>query len=243
MERKKKEQIIHHILQSNNFYDVLFLDLNCSQEDIKKSYRKLAIEIHPDRCTDKNATEAFQKLSHAYQIISDNEKRSKYDINQYNDDFDSNISAEEIFKMFFKNEMQKGPNDNKWRLNVEKEFIIQIISIVVFLFLSLFTALQYMKSKKYNKISESIAFEDFDIQDYIILTSEKYGFTYGIKKNLFSSKDEQNNRILIDEAKNVADNVFINDLKHKCDIEKKFKLDYTPKCDEYNKLIDYHPDI
>lgn len=58
------------------FYDVLGVARNASQEDIKKAYKKLAIEHHPDKGGDEKK---FQELSNAYNILSDKQKRSEYD--------------------------------------------------------------------------------------------------------------------------------------------------------------------
>ena len=74
-----EEEIITSILSSKNLYAVLNLEPNCTAEDIKRSYRKIAVLVHPDRCKHKKATEAFQRVSHAYQTLSNEEKRANYD--------------------------------------------------------------------------------------------------------------------------------------------------------------------
>ncbi len=64
-----------------NYYDVLGLPRNSSDEDIKKAYRKLAMKWHPDKNRD-NAEEAakkFQDIGEAYDVLSDLEKRAIYD--------------------------------------------------------------------------------------------------------------------------------------------------------------------
>jgi len=64
-----------------NYYDVLELPRNSSDEDIKKAYRKLAMKYHPDKNRD-NAEEAarkFQQIGEAYDVLSDMEKRAIYD--------------------------------------------------------------------------------------------------------------------------------------------------------------------
>lgn len=66
---------------SNNFYDILWVDKNSSSEDIKKAYRKKAMEYHPDRNSwDKRAEEKFKEINSAYDTLWDENKRKQYDM-------------------------------------------------------------------------------------------------------------------------------------------------------------------
>lgn len=63
-----------------DFYEILGVNRDASDEDIKKSYRKLAMKFHPDRNPDsKDAEEKFKEAKEAYEILSDKEKRAAYD--------------------------------------------------------------------------------------------------------------------------------------------------------------------
>ena len=63
-----------------DYYKVLELDKSASAQDIKKAYRKLARKYHPDlNPNDTNAHEKFQKINEAHEVLSDPEKRKKYD--------------------------------------------------------------------------------------------------------------------------------------------------------------------
>ena len=63
-----------------DYYEILGVSREASQEDIKKAFRKLALEYHPDRnSSDAGAEERFKELNEAYSVISDSEKRSQYD--------------------------------------------------------------------------------------------------------------------------------------------------------------------
>ncbi len=69
-----------------DYYKVLGIDKNASAEDIKKAYRKLARKLHPDlNPNDKEAHQKFQQVNEANEVLSDPEKRKKYD--QYGKDW------------------------------------------------------------------------------------------------------------------------------------------------------------
>src|SRR5258706_11905201 len=69
-----------------DYYKTLGLDKNATGEDIKKAYRKLARKYHPDlNPNDKDANKRFQQINEANEVLSDPEKRKKYD--QYGKDW------------------------------------------------------------------------------------------------------------------------------------------------------------
>ena len=69
-----------------DYYKVLGIEKNASDEDIKKAYRKLARKLHPDlNPNDKDAHKKFQQINEANEVLSDTEKRKKYD--QYGKDW------------------------------------------------------------------------------------------------------------------------------------------------------------
>jgi DnaJ-class molecular chaperone len=70
-----------------DLYSQLGVARGASEADIKKAYRKLAKELHPDRTKDNpKATERFGKVTHAYDILTDKDKRAQYDRGEIDED-------------------------------------------------------------------------------------------------------------------------------------------------------------
>ena len=83
-----------------DYYEVLGVKKDSSAQDIKKAYRKLAMKYHPDRNKgDKEAEEKFKKISEAYAVLSDPEKRKQYDTFGASG-FQQRYSQEDIFRGF-----------------------------------------------------------------------------------------------------------------------------------------------
>jgi len=120
-----QEQVtaVKKIKSSKDYYEILNVKKDATDTDLKKSYRKLALQFHPDKNKAPGAGEAFKAIGNAFAILSDPEKRKKYDLygsdvvnsssynrsqengyeynNGYTRGFESDMTAEELFNMFF----------------------------------------------------------------------------------------------------------------------------------------------
>lgn len=89
----EQEAIVKRVRKCNHtaFYEILAVKKESTDAEVKKAYRKLALQLHPDKNGAPNADEAFKMVSRAFQILSDEGKREQYD--RYGADPDSRQAA------------------------------------------------------------------------------------------------------------------------------------------------------
>lgn len=118
--------LCRRIKRCKDYYEVLSVTKEATDTEIKKSYKRLALQLHPDKNRAPGAGEAFKTLGNAAGVLTDIEKRKNYDLygaegrksvnrHQYSDNhyehayrgagsgFESDFTAEELFNMFFGN--------------------------------------------------------------------------------------------------------------------------------------------
>ena len=87
-------------MAKRDYYEVLGVNKNSNQDQIKTAYRKLAIKFHPDKNPgDKTAEEKFKEASEAYHVLSNSERKQNYD-NFGHAAFDNNSSGRSGFGNF-----------------------------------------------------------------------------------------------------------------------------------------------
>src|SRR4051812_3593976 len=92
-----------------DYYKILGVDKNASEEDIKKAYRKLARKLHPDlNPNDKTAHKKFQEINEANEVLGDPEKRKKYD--KYGKDWQHGEEFEKARQSQSRREYSSGGN-------------------------------------------------------------------------------------------------------------------------------------
>ncbi len=93
---------------ADDYYNILGIDKKAGASEIKKAYHKLALKYHPDKTEgDKALEDKFKKISEAYAVLSDPEKRNQYDT-YGSADFQQRFSQEDIFRNFDLGDILKG---------------------------------------------------------------------------------------------------------------------------------------
>lgn len=126
-------------MTSINYYEILCIERSASSEEIKSSYKRLAFEYHPDRNPgDREAEDKFKEINEAYQVLSDPDKRARYDSfghisadGMFSDlDFESGFSDifgnlfEEVFNAGSRERAERG-RDLKYSLEISFEDSIE----------------------------------------------------------------------------------------------------------------------
>lgn len=146
------------IKSCKDYYEVLNVTKEATDTDIKKSYKKLALQLHPDKNRAPGAVEAFKTLGNAAGVLTDPEKRKHYDMfgsesnriqqnrhhyhanHEYehayrNNTFESDFTAEELFNMFFGNGFPQRTNNRRYQrpeANVSLAVKFQILFFYLF---------------------------------------------------------------------------------------------------------------
>lgn len=106
---------MRRINKCKDYYQILGVTKDSPDGEIKKAYKKLALQVHPDKNKAPGSVEAFKALGNAVAILTDAEKRKRYDLYgdesqqparahnrfTYQSGYEADISPEEIFNLFF----------------------------------------------------------------------------------------------------------------------------------------------
>lgn len=106
--------LVKKIRCCKDYYEILSVSKDATDSEIKKSYRKIALQLHPDKNRAPGADEAFKAVGNAVAVLTDVEKRKQYDMygndeervsrshtHSYSRGFEAEVSPDELFNMFF----------------------------------------------------------------------------------------------------------------------------------------------
>ncbi|KJP90259.1 hypothetical protein AK88_00107 [Plasmodium fragile] len=254
---RAKDDGIEKILSTNNYYEILGVPKNSSDETIRAAYKKLAKLYHPDKNKEQGTEEAFKKISIAFQHLINKEKRQEYDNNSetdhshhhptyrtthyyYNDDM---FTPEDIFRNFFGinfatcnnrsfrtnvNNSRAYANTNTHANNQRTSSFIQI-AIFLMMFVIFFLSSHFEQPKAVYSLNKT---NYFDTLNYTSLNKIRFytkrTFNYNYPKN-------SHPRFQIEYE------VEYKYYEHECHmLTKKIKNDYYREKNQYQKKINYN---
>lgn len=160
-------EAVQKVKRCKDYYEILGVTKDVADTELKKAYRKLALQFHPDKNKAPGASEAFKAIGNAFAVLSDSEKRKQYDLygsdegrrrhtqtrqteHDYSRGFEGDIPAEELFNMFFGGNVYVRRN-NRWyqqqrQQNTEAQtesghnVLLQMMPILVLVCLSLMSS-------------------------------------------------------------------------------------------------------
>ncbi|XP_022902100.1 dnaJ homolog subfamily B member 12 [Onthophagus taurus] len=106
-------EAVKRIKKCKDYYEILGVSKDSTDSDIKKAYKKMALQLHPDKNKYPGSAEAFKAIGNAVAVLTDAEKRKQYDMfgpdeqrntrhhESYTRGFEADVSADELFNMFF----------------------------------------------------------------------------------------------------------------------------------------------
>ncbi|XP_015126298.1 dnaJ homolog subfamily B member 12 [Diachasma alloeum] len=117
---KEQYEYVKRIKKCKDYYEILGVTKEATDSEIKKAYKKLALQLHPDKNKAPGAAESFKAIGNAVAVLTDTEKRKQYDLygsdedrmqsahsrsththHNYSRGFETDFTAEELFNMFF----------------------------------------------------------------------------------------------------------------------------------------------
>ncbi|XP_057838210.1 chaperone protein dnaJ 49 [Cryptomeria japonica] len=248
-------EVVHHIRKSKDYYEILGLERDCSQTEIRKAFRKLSLKVHPDKNKFPGAEEAFKAVSAAFNCLSNPEQRGKYDnqnidevhdfsYEQYTGRYKSyefcNETSETFANFFFKMNQQnagfQGPRffrTHKTRGDatadsVDRTRILHFVGLVQLLAIVMLVLVNLMPNTH-----PSFSMNKDASYQYECLTSN-HGVSFFVKRPDFQQKYPPGSYV----RKNIDDSVERNYkefLAHNCRVEVGLRMwgrtEETPSCD------------
>lgn len=230
-------EAVKKIKSCKDYYEVLGVTKETTDSDIKKAYKKLALQLHPDKNKAPGSAEAFKAIGNAVAILTDPEKRKSYDLRgsdehmhhhgrrHYTSDFgytrgfEADVTAEELFNMFFGGGF---PQQNVYR---QRRFhraeqhqqreqsgytaLINLLPILLLISLSMMSS--FFISDPIYSLQPSHKFSVRRITNSLKVP-------YFVKDNFFAEYQGSVGRL---EASVEED--YINNLKHACSRERSYK--------------------
>lgn len=105
---KSQAEAVRRVLSCKDYYKILDVSKDCTVDELKKVYRSLALKFHPDKNHAPGATEAFKKIGQAFNVLTDPEKRRRFDQYGTEDDSQPAVTRHRQSDVFYQYEGPQG---------------------------------------------------------------------------------------------------------------------------------------
>ncbi|KAF7282781.1 dnaJ homolog subfamily B member 12 [Rhynchophorus ferrugineus] len=154
--------LVKKIRSCKDYYEILCVSKDATDSEIKKAYKKIALQLHPDKNKAPGADEAFKAVGNAVAVLTDVEKRKNYDLYgnedkpnktstyNYTRGFETDVSPDELFNMFFGGSNLYMRRNGRWQRqtsgsqqehrehqNGGMSTFVQLLPIIIAVFLSM----------------------------------------------------------------------------------------------------------
>ncbi|XP_063708620.1 dnaJ homolog subfamily B member 12 [Culicoides brevitarsis] len=249
-------EVVKKVKKCKDYYEVLGVKKEATDSEIKKAYKKLALQLHPDKNKAPGAAEAFKAVGNAVAILTDAEKRKQYDLygsqeqqnytrrhTHYNEyaysrGFESDVTAEELFNIFFggsypsQNIYMRQRRFNRQHEHQQREqqpsyaAFINLLPIILLIGLSMMSS--FFISDPIYSLSPSQKFS-------VARKTQNFKIPYYVKDNFHSEYQGSVGRL---EASVEED--YLTNLKHSCYRERNYKETMFAKARNFGDRDLYH---
>ena len=250
-QKNAEDEACEKIINNKDYYDILGITKQTSNDDIKRAYKKLAIKFHPDKNKSPKAEEAFKKIATAYQTLTDPKKRELFDkygseeeyrekmYQERQQAFEDDFDAYDIFDMFFGNidpevlrrQRRRYRRAQQVQINPKVAKFLPFIQLIPILLMGLTYILPNLFQTKDLYVFEKNS--EYPYQK----TTHRYKISYYVG-NDFREKYKDNNEIR--KLENDIENKYTSYLRISCQEKIQLKEDIQFKLMYYNKGSYYY---
>ena len=255
-----QDEACEKIIKNNNYYEILGVTKETSNDDIKRAYKKLALKFHPDKNKSPKAEEAFKKIATAYQTLTDPKKRELFDKYGSEEEYREKIYQErqqqfeyedfdayDIFDMFFGNidpevlrrqrrRFRRAQAQQQAQINPRFVKFLPLLQLIPVLLMSLTYFIPYIFRTK-----DLFIFEKNNKDYPYERKTQRFKINYYVGKDFDEKyKNIKDNNIEMGKVEKDIENKYLNYLRIECQEKNQLKEEIQYKMIYYGKGTYYY---